>query len=123
MRSVKFVVLGVFALALLSTVSLLAEEKDKEKPKFTIKEVMQKAMKGGLCVKVAKGKASDEEKTELVALFTALGQNKPPKGDAKAWATRTKALVDAAKSADGKALGKAADCKSCHEAFRPPEEK
>jgi surface antigen len=82
--------------------------------KITIKDVMQKAMKGGLCGKVASGKASDEEKKQLVELFTALAAAKCPKGDADDWKTRTTALLDAAKGTDGKALKKAADCKGCH---------
>jgi surface antigen len=88
-------------------------EGDKD-PKFKIKEVMQKAMKGGLCGKVAKGEASAEEKKQLIELFTALAANKPPKGDDASWKEKTKALLDAAKADDGKALAKAANCKACH---------
>ena len=82
--------------------------------KVTIKVVMQKAMKGGLCKKVAEGKASDEEKKQLVELFTALSKATPPKGDADSWKDKTGALLTAAKGTDGEALKKAADCKACH---------
>ena len=87
------------------------------KDPVSIKEVMKKAMKGGkdsLCTKVATGKATDEEKKELVALFTDLAANKPPKGDPDSWKDKTKALLDAAKADDGKALQKAANCMTCH---------
>ncbi len=89
-------------------------EGGKDKEPASIKVVMQKAMKGGLCGKVASGKASDEEKAQLVALFTDLAANKCPKGDADDWKERTQALLKAAKSGDAKALKKAADCKGCH---------
>ena len=90
----------------------LAQE--KEKPKHTIKEVMKKAMKGGLCAKVAGGKASDEEKKELVELFTSLTKNTPPKGEAASWKEKTSALLEAATKGDGAALKTAANCMNCH---------
>jgi hypothetical protein len=110
LRSVK-----VLALAglLLACVCLVFAEEDK-KPKYTIKQVMAKAMKGGLCVKVASGKASDKEKEQLVELFTALGDSKPPRGGSSDWKERTGALVEAAKGSEGAKLRKAADCKACH---------
>ena len=82
--------------------------------KVTIKDVMAKAMKGGLCAKVASGKASDDEKKALVACFTAFSKIPCPKGDEKDWKERTGALLAAAKADDGKALKKAMDCKGCH---------
>ncbi|MCI0681586.1 MAG: hypothetical protein L0Y71_05750 [Gemmataceae bacterium] len=99
---------------------LLGENNAGEKAKHTIPEVMAKAMKGGLCKKVATGKASDDEKKELVELFTSLTKNKPPMGDEKAWKKRTTALLEAAKKAAAgdaagpKALGKLANCAACH---------
>ena len=86
----------------------------KDKDPVSIKVVMQKAMKGGLCGKVASGKASEDEKKQLIALFTDLAANKCPKGDEKDWKERTSALLAAAKADDAKALKKAADCKGCH---------
>lgn len=93
-----------------------------DKPKFTIEEVMKKAHDGDpkLCGKVASGKASDDEKKLLVELYTALSKNKPPKGDAKSWDEKTKALVEAAKECvkdektGGPKLQKAVNCKGCH---------
>lgn len=87
---------------------------DKKEPKYKISEVMKTAMKGGLCAKVAKGDASDEEKKQLIELFTALSQNTPPKGEADSWKEKTGALLAAAKADDGKALKKAANCGACH---------
>lgn len=85
-----------------------------------IKDVMKIAMKGGLCKKVATGKANDAEKKKLVELFTALSKAKPPKGDAASWKAKTGALLKAATAVAkgdekaGKALAKAANCKACH---------
>jgi hypothetical protein len=100
------------AVAVLAMVFLVSAE--AQDSKFTNKEVMQKAMKGGLCGKVASGKASDDEKKLLVELFTSLHANKPKKGEADSWKAKTEALLTAAKSGDGKALKAAADCKGCH---------
>jgi hypothetical protein len=109
---------GLMALIVYVGVAVGADE-DK-KPKYTIKEVMTKAMKGGLCKKCATGKASDDEKKELVELFTALAANTPPEGEKESWTKKTKALVEAAKGlaegdkGAGKKLGGAANCKACH---------
>lgn len=101
------------------------EKKDEEK--VTIKQVMQKAHKAGLLKDlVVKGDATDEQKAELLKLYKGLAANKPPKGDAESWKTKTKALVDAAQAAvDGKdnavqLLTKASNCKACHDAHKPP---
>jgi hypothetical protein len=103
------------ALAGLIFASVVMEANSEEKkPKYTIKQVMAKAMRGGLCAKVASGKASDDEKATLVAMFVALGENKPPKGEADSWKDKTTALVDAAKAGDGAKLKKAATCAACH---------
>src|SRR5688500_6617066 len=88
---------AVFALIL----TLDATQGGDKKEPATIKVVMQKAMKGGLCGKVASSKASDDEKKQLVVLFTDLASNKAPKGDEASWKEKTKALLDAAKSGDG----------------------
>jgi hypothetical protein len=105
--------MAVLTLGMVS-LSLAADEK----PKYTIKEVMKEAMKGGLCKKVATGKASKEEKDKLLEMFKALTQNKPPKGESDSWKTKTDALVSAANGDDGKALGKAANCMACHEVHK-----
>jgi surface antigen len=101
---------AVFALVLM----LDSSSQGGDKKEVTIKLVMQKAMKGGLCTKVATGKASDDEKKQLVMLFEGMAMIKCPKGDEADWKAKTKALVDAAKADDGAALKKAANCMACH---------
>lgn len=109
------------ALVLVGFVGLTLVGAADEKPKYTIKDVMKKAMKGGLCKKCASGMASDDEKKELVEMFEAMAKGKPPQGEEESWKKKTKALVDAAKlvakgdEGAGKKLGGAANCKSCHD--------
>jgi len=112
------------AVAGLSLAFLMGENNAGEKAKHTIPQVMKIAMKGGLCGKVAKGTASDEEKKQLVELFTSLSKNEPPQGDAKSWKNKTMALLNAAKkAADGdekaaKSLQKLANCAACHKVHK-----
>jgi cytochrome c556 len=124
-RSMK-VQLFCSTVALFAAVLLLgsstAGEKD-DKPKYEIKEVMKKAMKGGLCKKVAEGEASADEKNELVEYFTALNLNTPPKGEKASWTKKTATLLAAAKGAakgDEKALKTLAsvNCGACHKEFK-----
>ncbi len=93
---------------------------DDAEPKFKIKDVMKKALKGPLLKKVASGEASDDEKKQLQSMMVALGKNKPPKGEADSWKELTGALVKASNDAvegvegAGESLKKAANCKGCH---------
>jgi hypothetical protein len=118
----KLIVAGVVLAFGWLAVSLFAAE--DEKPKASIKEVMKVCMKGGLCGKVAKGEASEEEKKKLAGLFAALHEAKPPKGEAASWDAKTKALVDAAndvlagKEGAGDKLKAAANCMECHKAHK-----
>jgi len=113
----------IFAVALVCFFGAVSSYYGQDK-KATTADVMQKCMKGGLCKKVADGKASKEEKAELLAYFTAMAENKPGKGDAKSWESKTKALVEAAKlcaadDKDGPAkLKAAANCKACHDVHK-----
>ena len=119
----KFWIAGVVATLGLALV-MVASNDAGEKAKHTIPEVMAKAMKGGLCKKCANGEGSDEEKKQLVELFTALAANEPPKGEAKSWKAKTSALVSAAKAVAkgdegaGKKLLGAANCAACHKAHK-----
>lgn len=85
---------------------------------------MKKCMKGGLCKKVATGKGNANDKAVLIAAFKAMATEKPPKGDADSWKTRTDALIEAAQLAvdgdvrAGLALKNAANCKDCHTAHK-----
>jgi hypothetical protein len=105
-----------------------SQDKDKEKPKFTIKEVMKAAHdKEGLLGKVLKGEASAEEKTKLVELYVALCQNTPPQGEDTAWKERCLKIVVAARGiakGDDQAprqLQAVTNCRTCHTAFKKPK--
>lgn len=120
----KFLVAGIVAALSLVLVVSGNNNAGEKKAKYTISQVMQKAMKGGLCKKVASGKASDEEKKQLAEMFAALAQNTPPKGDAAEWKKKAGALAAVAKKIAGgdekavKALGKLANCGACHSVFK-----
>jgi cytochrome c553 len=111
-------ILGSLMVCFVSLPVIAADDDDA--PKYKIKDVMKKAMKGPLLKKVAGGSASDAEKKELYGMLVALGKNKPPKGDAESWKKKTTALAKAGKAAAdgdegaGAALKKAANCKACH---------
>jgi hypothetical protein len=125
MRTLVTCVVALGAMAWLAGAGLFGAADDK--PKYSIKEVMKGAHSGKpkLCEKVATGKASKEEKEQLVAYYTALTQNKPPMGDAGSWKEKTEALVAAAKAclADDKEgpakLKKAVNCGACHGVHKP----
>ncbi len=97
-----------------------ADDDDEKDPKFTTKQVMKTAMKGGLLKKVASGDASEEEKKSLHEMLVALSKNKPKKGDEASWKKLTGALVKASEAAvkgdpeAGAMLKKSSNCKACH---------
>src|SRR5262249_37950585 len=109
------------ALAIVAVVGLNVRA-DDPKP---IKDIMEQAHKQGLRKKVLDGKARDDEKKTLLALYEDLAKNKPPQGDEGAWKKKTEAIVKAAKSvSEGnkaalKTLTTATDCKACHKDFKP----
>jgi hypothetical protein len=120
----KYVVAGLLAsLAMALTMdNNYADEKDKDKdPKYSIKEVMGIAHKGGLYKVVAAGKAEQKQKDQLVELYTSLAQHKSPQGEDKDWKEKTDKMLAAAKGAakgDAKAaasLLKIVQCGACHE--------
>ncbi|MDB5300873.1 MAG: hypothetical protein JWO87_2536 [Phycisphaerales bacterium] len=95
---------------------------DDEKPKFTVKEVMEKAHKGktSLAKKATDGKATKEDLAQLLEYYQAMALQKPEKGDLADWKKRNDALVlSTQEMIDGKKAGlaaykKAVDCKACH---------
>lgn len=100
-----------------------------DKPKFTIKEVMQKAHNGGLLNTIKDGKGTKAEKERLLELYTELGKNKPPRGAEAAWKQKCDVIVAAAKElalAKNEAAAKpaidklsmAVDCQACHSVHR-----
>ena len=119
----KFVAAG-FVVAV-AFVLALTENHAGEKAKYTTKEVMAEAHKGGLMKKVASLKADDEEKKKLVELYTALSQNDPPKEESKKeWKQQTGDMLKAAKAAAkgdeeaAKSLLKLVNCTACHKKFK-----
>src|SRR5215469_8333462 len=101
------------AALLLGLVLGLVTVRADDKPKYTIKEIMDMAHKDSkdktvlsIYSKLLASKDADEQKklgAQLVDLYTILGQNKPAKGDPDGWKKRVDAVVVAAKDvADGK---------------------
>ena len=90
------------------------------KPKYTIKQIMKDGLKGGLAKKVIEGKATSQEKIQLLDYAIALYETKPKKGDPVGWTKLTGDFVAAAAKvaidpkASTAALGKAVNCKACH---------
>ncbi|MDE0739386.1 MAG: hypothetical protein OSB83_09260 [Planctomycetota bacterium] len=107
------------AVAILA-LGLAATANADSKPKYTIKQIMKDGLKGGLAKKVIGGKASEKEKIQLLDYAIALYETPPKKGDPASWTKLTGNLVAAAAKvaidpkADTAALGKALDCKACH---------
>lgn len=101
-----------------------AEEKDGDKPKYTIKDAMKEHGKGKIKDKVIAGTATKEEKDKLVALYEAMAKAEPPKGTKESWKEKTDALVAAAKAAQkgeegaAKKLTAASNCGACHSAHK-----
>lgn len=117
---------GLLAAAGLMQAIAWAQAAEEVKPKHTIKEVMEKAHKGGLLNKIADGKATPEEKAELLDLYISLAESKPPQGDAADYQKLANQTVMAAarvvvgREGAEKEIKKAVACPVCHKAFRPP---
>jgi hypothetical protein len=100
---------------------------------LTINEIMVKAhlkpqnrsTRNNLDSKVIDGKATAAEQQELLMLYTALANLKPPRGDLAEWKAATGEMVAAVKAVirgevrAADQLTKARDCKSCHDKHRP----
>jgi hypothetical protein len=77
-----------------------------------------------LATKVAAGSASDDEKKELVELYTDLTKNTPKKGSPDSWKEKSTAALEAAKDVQagkagaGAALKQAIKCAGCHNAHK-----
>ncbi len=102
------------------TLGLFSVVNGQAKPKYTIKQIMKDGLKGGLAKKVIEGKATSQEKIQLLDYAIALYETKPKKGEAASWTKLTGNLVTAAAKvaidpkAGTEALGKAVNCKACH---------
>jgi hypothetical protein len=107
-----------------------AKEDKKDKPKYTIKQVMKMAhdREEGLLKKIGAGKATKKDKEKLVELYTALCNCKPPQGSADDWKKRCTTMVKAAKGVvEGKDdaianLKKVVNCMACHDLHKPEDE-
>ena len=128
----KFVCVAFLAAAVVLTGRLVAEDKEKGKPKYNIETIMGKAHKGGedsLRNKVLGGMASKKELEQLVELYVELGKNTPPKGSKESWKKKTDAVIAAAKKVKAdpkdeaalKTLDKATKCAACHDVHRKDE--
>ena len=114
--------LSFVMLTLLSgvTTSVLVNAEESDGKKYSTKEVMKVAFKGGLLKKVSSGNASAEEAEKLHAMLVSLSKNQPKKGDADSWKKLTSALVKASTAVKegtegaGVMLQKASNCKACH---------
>lgn len=114
--------LSFVMLTLLSGVStsVLVNAEESDGKKYSTKEVMKVAFKGGLLKKVSSGNASAEEAKNLHAMLVSLSKNQPKKGDADSWKKLTSALVKASTAVKegtegaGAMLQKASNCKACH---------
>ena len=118
-------ILTVAGAALLSAGFLTLHAADK--PKHSIKEVMEQGFKGktSAAARVGKGEGTKDDFKLLAELTRDLPLNTPEMGDAKSWKTKATALAAAAKAlADGKAGAleqwkEAANCKACHTDHKP----
>ena len=123
MGKVKFLMMAVLVLGI---VGLELAHGEKDKAKYTIKEVMKEvhAGKDSLRGKIISGKGDKADKEKLLEYYEALPKCKPPMGDEAAWKERTAALIKAAKDvlADKagaiKELDKVTNCMSCHKSFK-----
>ncbi len=115
----------VAAVCLIALTACVVLAQDRLAPVST-KDVMAQAHKppANLLRKVATGKATAEEKGQLLALYKALAANTPPQGDQESWTEKTGLLVSAAQAAvDGAPdaaaqLTKASNCMGCHNAHK-----
>jgi hypothetical protein len=123
----KIYLLGLLLVALgVTGVSFAGwtESRTADEPK-AMKEIMEKAMKGGLAKKVASGEADDKEKLELLDMLIDMVTHDPPKGDEIQWKMMAgTVMMDAAKvvvgrEGAGEALAKSMNCKACHDLFKP----
>ncbi len=133
-RTLRFAgwsLLTVVALSLTCT-AVMAQGAADAKPKYTIKEVMKgahtPAKEGEKPLRdiVLGGKATPEQKQQLLDFYISLAENEPPKGDKEAWAKKTApVIVGAAMIVVGRENGadvlrRATNCAACHKDHKPP---
>lgn len=104
-------------LAMVACMACISAYAADEKPKVSIKDAM-KLHKDKLHEKFQNGTASKEETDKLREAYEAMGKQKPPKGDEKAWKEKCDALVKAVKDGDKDGFKKAVNCGGCHGAHK-----
>src|SRR6478735_9101769 len=109
--------------ALAASIALAADETNP------IKDAMKYAHKAPqgekkINEKIAEGTASDDEVKKTLELYKAIGDTKPPKGDAAAFKDKFGKLVAATEEVAAKKDGavahykEAVNCKACHSEFK-----
>ncbi len=118
-------VIAFLAVALISVSAARGVNYNAAAAKHSVKEVMKLAnAKGGLLSKVVEGKASDDEKKQLLDLYVDMAEGEPKKGDTSEWKIHAgNAALSAAKVVLGREgavdeLKKASDCMACHSKFK-----
>ncbi|HEY2343591.1 MAG TPA: hypothetical protein VGH90_11195 [Chthoniobacteraceae bacterium] len=110
------------------TVALSAYALDpKYQPIADAMKFAHKAPKGEKRVsdRIIEGTASDEETKKTLALYKAMADTEPPKGDPAVFKQKVAKLITATEDVVAKKDGAAAaykeavNCKSCHSDFRP----
>lgn len=120
------ILIGFVAVALMSVGAAFAVNNNLLAPKHSVKEVMKLAhdKANGLLGKIQGGKATDEEKKQLLDLYIDMVEGEPKKGDPGEWKMAAgAAMMSAAKVVLGREgaveeLAKTSDCKSCHSKFK-----
>ncbi len=120
-----FLTLPIFALAASVTLSALAADKEFE-PIENAMKFAHKAPKGEKKVsdRIIDGSASDEEVQKTLALYKAMADTKPPKGDAAAFKDRVAKLINVTENVAAKKDGataaykEAINCKACHSEYK-----
>jgi len=130
--NIQFKSVAALAATITATLTLSAVALDaKYQPIADSMKYTFKAPKGEKKVseKIAEGTATEDEIKKSLELFKGMANTEPPKGDAAAFKEKVAKLISATedvlakKEGAGAKFKEAADCKSCHKEFRPPEEK
>jgi hypothetical protein len=121
---------SVFAAVMAAPLLGFGTDEPRTKPDLSISEIMLRAHQPkrqfyrALDQVVISGRATEEEKKQLVGLYEALKRAKPPGGSIESWKRDMDRIVEAARavaSGDDAATGRllaAINCTVCHEKYR-----
>jgi hypothetical protein len=79
-----------------------------------IREVMKSGFDRNMTRDFTTGKATPEQKQQMIALFTDFAGTRSPRGDNGDWNRRTAALLAAVKADDAQGFAKSSNCAGCH---------